>query len=146
MEFKIKTFQDLTTTELYALLQLRSEVFVVEQDCVYQDVDGKDQNALHVLGYKNGGLIGYTRLFNAGNYFSEASIGRVVIKASERKFSYGHDLIKKSIAVIASEFNKTEIHISAQTYLTKFYQAHGFVQVGEGYLEDDIPHIKMVRK
>lgn len=146
MEFVIKTFQELTTTELYALLELRSEVFVVEQDCVYQDVDGKDQNALHVLGYKDDVLIGYSRLFNAGNYFSEASIGRVIIKASARKYGYGHDLIEKSIAVITSEFQKTEIHISAQTYLKKFYESHGFVQVGEGYLEDDIPHIKMVRK
>lgn len=145
MNIVIKTFQDLTTTELYDLLQLRSEVFVVEQDCVYQDVDGKDENALHVLGYKNKALIGYSRLFNAGNYFSEASIGRVLIKASERKFGYGHDLIQKSIAVIEAEFKTKEIHISAQTYLKDFYESHGFSQVGEGYLEDDIPHIKMVK-
>lgn len=145
MQIVIKTFQELTTTELYDLLQLRSEVFVVEQDCVYQDVDGKDENALHVLGYKNNVLIGYSRLFKAGNYFSEASIGRVIIKASERKFGYGNDLIQKSIEVIEAEFKTKEIHISAQTYLKKFYESHGFVQVGEGYLEDDIPHIKMVK-
>lgn len=146
MQTIIKTFQELTTVELYDLLQLRSEVFVVEQDCVYQDVDGKDANALHVLGYKNNVLIGYSRLFKAGNYFSEASIGRVIIKPSERKYGYGHELIKKSIEVIETEFNTKEIHISAQTYLKQFYESHGFIQVGDGYLEDDIPHIKMVRK
>ena len=145
MQIVIKTFQELTTTELYDLLQLRSEVFVVEQDCVYQDVDGKDDKALHVLGYKNSVLIGYSRLFKAGNYFPEASIGRVIIKASERKFGYGHVLIQKSIEVIETQFKTKEIHISAQTYLKKFYESHGFIKVGEGYLEDDIPHIKMVK-
>lgn len=145
MKIIIKTFQELTITELYQLLQLRSEVFVVEQDCVYQDVDGKDENALHVLGYKNNALIGYSRLFKPGNYFFKASIGRVVIKASERKFGYGHDLIQKSIEVIETLFKTKEIHISAQTYLKFFYESHGFVQVGDGYLEDDIPHIKMIK-
>lgn len=145
MKFIIKTFQELTITELYALLELRSEVFVVEQDCVYQDVDGKDQTAVHVLGYKDDVLVAYSRLFNAGNYFSEASIGRVIVKASERKYGYGHDLIKKSVEVIETEFNTKEIHISAQTYLKQFYESHGFIQVGDGYLEDDIPHIKMVK-
>ena len=145
MKIIIKTFQELTITELYQLLQLRSEVFVVEQDCVYQDVDGKDENALHVLGYKNNALIGYSRLFKPGNYFSKASIGRVVIKASERKFGYGHDLIQKSIEVIETLFKTKEIHISAQTYLKFFYESHGFVQVGDGYLEDDIPLIKMIK-
>ena len=145
MKIIIKTFQELTITELYQLLQLRSEVFVVEQDCVYQDVDGKDENALHVLGYKNNALIGYSRLFKPGNYFSKASIGRVVIKASERKFGYGHDLIQKSIEVIETICKTKEIHISAQTYLKFCYESHGFVQVGDGYLEDDIPHIKMIK-
>ncbi|MGB1270243.1 MAG: GNAT family N-acetyltransferase [Flavobacteriaceae bacterium] len=146
MKISIKTFQELTTTELYDLLQLRSEVFVVEQDCVYQDVDGKDDKALHVMGYKNNVLIGYSRLFKPGNYFSEASIGRVIIKASERKFGYGHALIQKCIDVIETQFKTKEIHISAQTYLQKFYESHGFVQIGEGYLEDEIPHIKMVKE
>ncbi|MGB0897492.1 MAG: GNAT family N-acetyltransferase [Flavobacteriaceae bacterium] len=145
MKYIIKTFQELTTNELYAMLQLRSEVFVVEQDCVYQDVDGKDDKAIHVLGYKNNVLIGYSRLFKPGNYFSEASIGRVIIKASERKFGYGHDLIQKSIEIIETQFNTKDIHISAQTYLKTFYESHGFQQIGEGYLEDDIPHIKMIK-
>lgn len=145
MNFIIKTFQELTTSELYEILQLRSEVFVVEQDCVYQDVDGKDQKALHVLGFKNDKIVAYTRLFDSGQYFDTPSIGRVVVKDIERKFGYGHDLIKTSIQAITDNYKKTKITISAQTYLQKFYESHGFVKVGEEYLEDDIPHIKMIR-
>lgn len=146
MNITIKTFQELTTSELYELLQLRSEVFVVEQDCVYQDIDGKDLKALHVLGAKEGKIIAYTRLFNSGKYFDTPSIGRVVVKESERKYGYGHDLMKASIQAIVDNYNETTITISAQTYLQKFYESHGFKQVGEGYLEDGIPHIRMVRK
>ncbi|WP_435253938.1 GNAT family N-acetyltransferase [Tenacibaculum sp. A30] len=146
MNITIKTFQELTTSELYELLQLRSEVFVVEQDCVYQDIDGKDLKALHVLGVKEGKIIAYTRLFNSGEYFDTPSIGRVVVKETERKYGYGHDLIKASIKAIVDNYNETTITISAQTYLQKFYESHGFKQVGEGYLEDGIPHIRMVRK
>ncbi|MFT7899945.1 GNAT family N-acetyltransferase [Tenacibaculum ascidiaceicola] len=145
MNFRVKRFQELTTSELYELLQLRSEVFVVEQDCVYQDLDGKDQKALHVIGEKEGEIIAYTRLFNNGEYFDTPSIGRVVVKESERKYGYGHDLIKASIKAIVDNYNETTITISAQTYLQKFYESHGFKQVGEGYLEDGIPHIRMVR-
>ncbi|RLK03114.1 GNAT family N-acetyltransferase [Tenacibaculum discolor] len=146
MNFTVKNFQELTTSELYELLQLRSEVFVVEQDCVYQDIDGKDQKALHVIGVKEGKIIAYTRLFNSGEYFDTPSIGRVVVKESERKYGYGHDLIKASIKAIVDNYNETTITISAQTYLQKFYESHGFKQIGEGYLEDGIPHIRMVRK
>ncbi|CAM1338899.1 GNAT family N-acetyltransferase [Tenacibaculum aestuarii] len=145
MNITIKTFQELTTSELYELLQLRSEVFVVEQDCVYQDIDGKDLKALHVLGEKEGKIVGYTRLFNSGEYFNTPSIGRVVVKESERKYGYGHDLIKASIKAIVDNYNETTITISAQTYLQKFYESHGFKQIGEGYLEDGIPHIRMVK-
>ena len=145
MNITIKTFQELTTSELYELLQLRSEVFVVEQDCVYQDIDGKDLKALHVLGVKEGKIIAYTRLFNSGEYFDTPSIGRVVVKESERKYGYGHDLMKASIQAIVDNYNETTITISAQTYLQKFYESHGFKQVGEGYLEDGIPHIRMVK-
>ena len=145
MIFQVKTFQELTTSELYEILQLRSEVFVVEQDCVYQDLDFKDQKALHVIGLKNDKIIAYTRLFNSGQYFETPSIGRVVVKDTERKFGYGHDLIKASIQAIIDNYNETKITISAQTYLKKFYETHNFIQVGEGYLEDNIPHIKMIR-
>ncbi|TDQ28671.1 GNAT family N-acetyltransferase [Tenacibaculum caenipelagi] len=146
MNFTIKKFQELTTSELYELLQLRSEVFVIEQDCVYQDLDGKDVKALHVLGEKEGKIVAYTRLFNSGEYFDTPSIGRVVVKESERKYGYGHDLIKASIKAIVDSYSETTITISAQTYLQKFYESHGFKQVGEEYLEDGIPHIRMIKK
>jgi len=145
MEIKIKTFNEFSLDELYRVLQLRSEVFVVEQDCVYQDIDGKDQKALHVLGFKNKELIAYSRCFDKGNYFEEASIGRVIVKQNERKFSYGHELLKASLAAIESRFKTTKIKISAQVYLTKFYESHGFQQIGQGYLEDGIPHIAMIK-
>ena len=145
MDFKVKNFQELTTSELYEILQLRSEVFVVEQDCVYQDIDFKDQKALHVLGLKDDKIIAYTRLFDSKQYFDTPSIGRVIVKDTERKFGYGHDLIKASIQAIVNNYEERIITISAQTYLQKFYESHGFKQVGKGYLEDGIPHIKMVR-
>lgn len=145
LDWKTMPFADFTVKELYEVLQLRSEVFVVEQDCVYQDIDFKDQKALHVLGYKKEKLVAYTRVFKPGDYFDEASIGRVVVQESERKYGYGHDLIKESIKVIKTKLNTTTIHISAQAYLEKFYKTHGFSQTGKGYLEDGIPHIKMIK-
>lgn len=146
MDFKIKAFKELTIDELYEILQLRSEVFVVEQDCVYQDIDFKDQKSLHVFGRKNDKIVAYTRIFKPGDYFEKASIGRVVVLASERKFGFGHDLMKASIEAIKTHFKVTEIIISAQKYLKKFYESHQFIQVGEEYLEDGIPHIRMDRE
>jgi len=145
LTWKTMPFTDFTVKELYEVLQLRSEVFVVEQDCVYQDIDFKDQKALHVMGYKNEKLVAYTRVFKRGDYFDEASIGRVVVQQNERKYGYGHDLIKESINVIETQLGTSTIHISAQTYLEKFYSTHGFAKTGEGYLEDGIPHIKMIK-
>jgi ElaA protein len=145
MNFIIKNFLELNTTELYEILQLRSEVFVVEQDCVYQDIDFKDQKALHVFGYKNNKIVAYTRIFKSGDYFDNASIGRVLVVASERKYGFGHDLMKASITAINAHFKVTKITISAQKYLKKFYELHQFTQVGEEYLEDGIPHIRMDR-
>jgi ElaA protein len=140
-----KSFKELTTKELYDLLQLRSEVFVVEQDCVYQDVDGKDQKAHHVLGYKNDTLVAYTRIFKPGDYFDEASIGRVVVKGNERQYKYGYDIMNASVEAIKVNYNQTQIRISAQTYLKRFYNNLGFFEVGEEYLEDGIPHINMLK-
>jgi len=145
MKFITKSFQELTIDELYQILQLRSEVFVVEQDCVYQDLDYKDQKALHVLGYKNKKIVAYTRIFNTGDYFKNASIGRVVVAINERKYGYGVDLMKASIDAINHFYKVTKITISAQVYLTKFYNSLGFIKVSDEYLEDGIPHIKMER-
>ena len=146
MKIIIKPFEELTPLELYDLLQLRSKVFVVEQDCVYQDIDGKDLKALHVIGKIDDKIIAYTRCFKPGIYFEEASIGRVVVDQAFRKFKYGHDIMKASIKTIKEHYATDIIKISAQTYLIHFYEAHGFTQVGEGYLEDGIPHVGMVRE
>ncbi|ALM49247.1 GNAT family acetyltransferase [Flavobacterium psychrophilum] len=145
-QFKIKRFNELSLTELYKTLQLRSEVFVVEQDCVYQDIDGKDEKALHVLGVYDGEIAAYSRLFAPGDYFDNASIGRVVIGEKFRDRKWGHDLIAAGIVAIAENYKTSAITISAQLYLKKFYETHGFVQDGEQYLEDGIPHIRMNRK
>lgn len=144
--FSVKTYQELSKEELYALLQLRAEVFVVEQDCVYQDLDGKDDKALHVLGFKNHSLVAYTRIFAPGIYFEQASIGRVVVQEKERAHKYGYDLMKRSIAAVEEHYNTTGIKISAQIYLKRFYNNLGFQEVGEGYLEDGIPHIGMIKE
>ena len=145
MEYFVKKFSELTTTELYKILQLRSEVFVVEQDCVYQDLDFKDQKSLHVFGVNNNNIVAYTRIFKPGDYFDNASIGRVVVDALERKYGYGHDVMKASIQAIKDNFKVDKITISAQVYLKNFYESHQFKQVGTSYLEDGIPHIEMLR-
>ncbi|MCG2459228.1 GNAT family N-acetyltransferase [Flavobacteriaceae bacterium F89] len=143
MNLKYKEFEELTTQELYDILRLRSEVFVVEQHCVYQDLDGKDGKAVHVLGTKNGILVAYTRIFGPGDYFKEAAIGRVLVKKKERKHGYGKIITAYSVNVIRDKFKSATIRISAQKYLEKFYSSLGFTTVGEGYLEDGIPHIAM---
>ena len=143
IQFKTKPFSELSPNELYEMLQLRSEVFVVEQNCAYQDIDGKDQKAIHVLGYSDGILVAYSRLFKPKDYFEHASIGRVIVKASHRDKKLGHKLMRVSIDAITTLFQETKITISAQFYLQKFYESHGFIVVGESYLEDDIPHIEM---
>ncbi|RXG17950.1 ElaA protein [Leeuwenhoekiella aestuarii] len=145
MEIKILSFEQLTIHTLYELLQLRAEVFVVEQNCPYQDVDGKDQKALHVLGYKEGSLVAYTRLFEPGAYFNNASIGRVLVKENQRQYGYGKVIMQASITHIETDLNTKTIELSAQTYLKKFYNELGFRAVGEGYLEDDIPHMRMIK-
>jgi ElaA protein len=141
--FQIKPFNELTVQELYELLQLRSEVFVVEQNCVYQDVDFKDQKALHVLGIYDGRIIAYARLFRSGDYFDTASIGRVIINANYRDRKWGNDLMNAAILGILEHFAENNITISAQLYLKKFYESHGFIAISEVYLEDDIEHIRM---
>jgi ElaA protein len=145
LEITTKTFQELTTKELYDLLQLRVDVFCVEQNCVYQDLDGKDEKALHVIGKKNNKIIAYTRVFKPGDYFKEASIGRVVVSKDERHHKYGYDIMEASIRAVKDYFNTTTIKLSAQTYLRKFYNNLGFKEIGEEYLEDGIPHIAMVK-
>ncbi|HEX8563996.1 MAG TPA: GNAT family N-acetyltransferase [Flavobacterium sp.] len=143
--WKIKRFNELSAAELYDFMRLRSEVFVVEQNCVYQDIDGKDYRALHLIGDFQGKTVGYARLFDSGDYFENASIGRVVVDATFRDRKWGHELVQRAISAIDAYYNKTQITISAQQYLQKFYEQHGFAAVGEIYDEDGIPHIRMER-
>ncbi len=145
MEINTYNFPSLNTDQLYGLLQLRSEVFVVEQDCVYQDIDGKDQKALHVLGTVEGNIVAYTRIFKPGDYLEKAAIGRVVVASDFRKRDFGKAIMQASIAAVENYFNTTAIGLSAQTYLLNFYNDLGFSALGETYLEDGIPHIYMER-
>ena len=117
-------------------------MFIVEQDCVYQDIDGKDQLAKHVLGFENKELIAYSRIFKPGDYFKEASFGRAVVKKSYRGKGIGDELVKISI----EQFEEKKIKISAQSYLKSFYSSHGFKAEGKEYLEDGIPHTAMFIK
>tara|TARA_B110000483_G_scaffold117605_1_gene142253 strand:- start:40 stop:480 length:441 start_codon:yes stop_codon:yes gene_type:complete len=146
MNVAIKKFKDLSPLELYEILQLRSEVFVVEQDCVYQDIDGNDQKALHIIGTVENKIIAYTRCFRPGDYFKEASIGRVVVKESQRKFKRGNQIMNNSIKAINNHYKTKIIKISAQCYLNKFYTNLQFKPIGEKYLEDGIPHVAMLRE
>jgi ElaA protein len=143
IQWKIKTFETLSLHELYKLLQLRSEVFIVEQNCVYQDIDDKDSKAFHLIGEDDGQIIAYARLFKPKDYFEEASIGRVVVKLTYRDKKIGHILMREAIQAIHTHFDEGDITISAQLYLKRFYETHGFRQTSEMYLEDDIPHIQM---
>ena len=143
MNIEIKTFKELDSITLYNILELRNSVFIVEQNCVYQDIDNKDREALHVIFKKKGRVVAYTRCFAPGLYFKEASIGRVVVFKNQRNNNYGHQIMKVSLQAILSNYNTKEVTLSAQTYLKEFYESHGFYKTGKEYVEDGIPHILM---
>jgi ElaA protein len=146
-----KTFEELTTAELYSVLRLRAEVFVVEQDCPYQDVDNADQYAVHLMGYDEQQRLGaYARIFapgirSRGMTYDMASIGRVITSKEQRGKGVGRELMQKAIDALETRFGKQAIKISAQQYLTKFYESLGFRQTSDMYLEDNIPHVEMIR-
>lgn len=141
----IKSFDELTNHELYNMLRLRCDVFVVEQNCPYLDLDNKDQKGFHLLYYVDNKLAGVTRLLPKGVSYDEVSIGRVVIAKSHRGLGLGVKLMEASIKGCEEKFGKGPIRISAQYHLSKFYQSLGFVEQGEVYDEDGIPHIGMLR-
>ena len=144
MEYKIRTFDELSNKELYSILRLRSEIFVVEQNCVYQDLDNKDLDGYHLMAIENGELIGYLRILNKGVSYKEASIGRVVVKKEYRRKKLGLEIINKGIDFIINTLQEKEVRISAQVYAKNLYKKAGFVEVSEEYLEDDIPHVEML--
>ena len=146
MEWVLKKFAELTTAELYAILQLRSEVFIVEQNCVYLDPDGKDEAAWHLMGIEEDKLIAYARVLAPGVIYPHPAIGRVVTSPSKRRSGLGRELMKRSIEHCKNLFGSTPITLSAQVYLKNFYESLGFRTNGDQYLDDGIPHIKMIRK
>ena len=143
-EWTCKTFKELTVYELYAIMQLRSEVFVVEQNCPYQDADNKDQQSHHFCGWDGETLVAYVRLVPPGISFDEMSIGRVVTSPAHRKGGLGRMLMQQAIERCILIFGKQNIRIGAQLYLKNFYESLGFSQCSEMYLEDNIEHIEMI--
>ena len=145
IDWKFIAFDALTLTELYAALQLRSEVFVVEQACVFQDMDGADTAAMHLLGTSNGRLVAYARCFAAGMKFKEASIGRLITHSELRGSGAGHVLVRRAIASVTQQWGPQAIRIGAQARLENFYRQHGFEATGAPYVEDGIAHVEMLR-
>ena len=141
MNFEVKKFHEIDNKTLHNIFLIRSEVFIIEQNCIYQDIDGKDIKSIHIIGKIKEEIIAYSRLMNLSNDF--CSIGRVLVKKSSRKNGFGTKLMKKTIAEARKEFNKKKIKISAQKYLKEFYKNLGFKHTGKSYLEDGIPHIEM---
>jgi ElaA protein len=146
LKISVFKYQDLSPDRLYEILKLRSEVFVVEQKCAYQDLDNKDEKALHLVGEENNKIIAYTRIFKKGDFFKYSSIGRVLVKKDYRNKNYGRKIMKSSIDRLKKDPKEEKIELSAQKYLLKFYSELGFEKVGEEYLEDNIPHVKMILK
>lgn len=145
IQWQLKSFEELTPHQLYQLLRLRSEVFVVEQQCIFLDMDNKDQQCYHLLGWKGELLAASTRLVPPGISYPEMSIGRVVSSPQVRGTGIGRELMEVSIKACYELWDKASIRIGAQCYLENFYKSLGFEPEGEIYLEDGIPHIEMVK-
>ena len=146
MKITVFKYQDLGQERLYEILKLRLEVFVVEQKCAYQGLDNKDEKALHLVGEENNKIIAYTRIFRKGDFFKNSSIGRVLVKKEYRNKDYGRIIMRRSIEKLKEDPKEEKIELSAQKYLLKFYSELGFEKKGEEYLEDNIPHVKMILK
>ena len=146
MKFEIKHYNDLSLDEFHDLIALRIEVFVIEQDCPYQDLDGKDKVGFHLLVKEDDSIIGTTRILPVGVSYPEVSIGRVVVANTHRMMKIGHVLMEKSMEFVYDHFGKVDVKLSAQKHLEKYYNQHGFVSTGKEYLEDGIPHVEMINK
>ena len=144
MTWNCKTFNELRPHELYAFLQLRSEVFVVEQNCVFQDMDGKDRHSHHIMGWEDNKLVAYARILAPGISYVESSIGRIVTSPAARAKGIGKELLRVSIETLYTLHGKAVIRIGAQYYLRGFYESFGFRKTGSIYLEDNIEHIEML--
>lgn len=146
MNWKTKRFEELTTTELYEILRVRAEVFVVEQTCIYQDLDLKDKKAYHLFCENNGEIAAYLRILDKGVSYPEISIGRVLTRETNRRIGLAREMMQKAISFVEEELSEMQIRISAQLYLKRFYESLGFSVTSDIYLEDDIEHIEMVYK
>lgn len=144
--WKIKTFEELTVPELYAIIKARIDVFVVEQDCPYPDLDDYDQKAIHLWAEQEGEVLANCRIFDRGIKYPETSIGRVLTTEKARGKNLGKQLIGYAVETIENRFHTSGIRISAQDYLLRFYSSFGFEDTGKKYLEDNIPHTEMLRK
>lgn len=144
--WKIKTFGEFTVPELYAVLKARIDVFVVEQNCPYPDLDGYDRKAVHIWAEQDQNILAYCRIFDKGIKYNEPSIGRVLTTDQARGKRLGKQLIRYAVETIENRFRTSGIRISAQDYLLKFYGEFGFEDTGKKYLEDGIPHTEMLRK
>ncbi len=144
MNFKLKTFNELTNTELYNILQERTNVFVVEQNCPYPEVDGKDVQSYHLYKEQNGQIVAYLRILPPGVSYPELSIGRVLVKKEYRGQRLAHELMARALQFIEDELNETTVKIQAQDYLRNFYSSFGFEAISEVYLDDGIPHVDML--
>jgi len=144
MQYIIKNFKELTNIELYNILKLRQEIFIIEQACIYPDIDNHDENAHHLMALDAGEIIGCLRILGKGVTFKECSIGRLVVSKSHRGKGIAKEMMQKALDFIGNELQETHIKISAQVYATPFYEGVGFKIVSEKYLEDDIPHVDML--
>lgn len=144
LAWQVASLEDLSPQSLYALLQLRSDVFVVEQNCVFLDMDDRDAQALHLMAWRGDMLVACARCFAPGIQFEEASIGRIATRLSERGSGLGHLLVQKAIALVISTWGSQPIRIGAQARLKNFYREHGFDDMGLPYVEDGIDHLEMV--
>jgi ElaA protein len=143
MDWKTAHFDELSTSELYAALRLRQEIFVVEQNCVYLDADGLDQNAVHILCWQQGELMACLRALAPGVSYPQSSLGRIVVSPLARGLKLGLELVERGIAYNLETWPESDIRIGAQAYLEAFYSSLGFVVDGDSYIEDGIKHIHM---
>ncbi|WP_209388707.1 GNAT family N-acetyltransferase [Chryseobacterium sp. RR2-3-20] len=144
--WKVKSFEEISTSELYEIIKARIDVFVVEQNCPYPDLDNYDKKALHLWAEKDHHILAYCRIFGKEIKYTECSIGRVLTTDEGRGKSLGKQMLQYAVEIIENRFRTSEIRISAQDYLLSFYSYFGFEDTGKKYLEDNIPHTEMFRK
>ena len=144
MNWHLKRFDELTTNELYEILRARAEVFVVEQTCVYQDCDLKDQKSWHLFSEENGEIVTYMRIIEKGVSYPEISMGRLLTRENYRKDGLSRKTLEKALDFVVHTLGETKVRVSGQLYLKKFYESMGFRTTSEVYLEDEIEHVQML--